>query len=719
MTTAIPFARARPARADDGGAGGAHLPAAAPARVVADRCRRRAGPPASCPARMPTGCSSPTLPDRAAPFAYRLRLEVGAGNTVEIDDPYRFPPVLGELDAYLIAEGNHLRLYEKLGAHPMELEGVAGVAFLVWAPNAPRVTVVGDFNGWDGRRHPMRKRVECGVWELFMPGLDRGRALQVRDQGRPTASCCRSRPTRSRSPPSSRRAPPRSCTGSASRRWSDQRVDGRARGGAAPATRRSRSTSAISAPGCACPSRATATSPTTSSPSGWCRTSPRWASPISSCCRSRSIRSTARGATSRSGCSRRPAATATRRRSRASSTAATRSGIGVLLDWVPGHFPTDPHGLGYFDGTHLYEHADPRLGFHLDWNTLIYNYGRREVANFLLANALVLAAPLSHRRAPGRCRRLDALPRLLAPARRVDPQHVRRQREPGCDRVPAPAQRAGLRRGPGRDRPSPRNRPPGRACRARPISAASASATNGTWAGCTTRSATSAQDPVHRKYHHHELTFGLIYAFTENFILPLSHDEVVHGKGSLLGKMPGDRWQKFANLRAYFGFMFGHPGKKLLFMGGEFGQEREWNHDASLDWHLLGRPDASRRADAGARPEPALSGAARAAPARLRGRGLRVDRAARQRAERAGVHAPRPPIRRAMSWSPATSRRCRATATGSACRCPGYYRERLNTDAAVYGGGNIGNGGGVDGRGRRLARPAALAVPHPAPAWER
>ena len=227
-------------------------------------------------------------------------------------------------------------------------------------------------------------------------------------------------------------------------------------------------------------------------------------------------------------------------------------------------------GSAYFDGTHLYEHADPRQGFHQDWGTYIYNFGRQEVTSLPGRQCPLLARALPPRRPARRCGRVDALPRLLAQARRVGSQPLRRQREPRRHRLPPHDERGRLRhraRAPSRSR---RNRPPGRASRSRPIRAASASASSGTWAGCTTPCATSRKDPVHRRYHHHDLTFGLLYAFSENFILPLSHDEVVHGKGSLLGKMPGDRWQRFANLRAYFGFMWGHPGKKLLFMGGEF-----------------------------------------------------------------------------------------------------------------------------------------------------
>ena len=251
----------------------------------------------------------------------------------------------------------------------------------------------------------------------------------------------------------------------------------------------------------------------------------------------------------------------------------------MILDWVPAHFPTDEHGLGYFDGTHLYEHADPRQGFHPDWGSFIFNYGRNEVRSFLLSSALFW---LDHYHVDGL--RVDAVASMLY----LDYSRKEGEWMPneygGRENLEAIAflralQRGGLPRTIPTCRPSPRNRRPGRWCRGRPTSAASASASSGTWAGCTTRCDYFAHDPVHRKYHHNELTFRMLYAFTENFVLPLSHDEVVHGKGSLLGKMPGDDWQKFANLRLLLGYMYAQPGKKLLFMGGEFGQWREWNHD--------------------------------------------------------------------------------------------------------------------------------------------
>ena len=303
-----------------------------------------------------------------------------------------------------------------------------------------------------------------------------------------------------------------------------------------------------------------------------------------------------------------------------------QAGLGVIVDWVPAHFPSDAHGLARFDGTALYEHEDPRLGFHQDWNTLIYNFGRREVANFLQANALFWLDALPRRWAARRCGRLDALPRLQPRARRVGAERARRPREPRSDRLPARNEPGDSRRHARRASPSPRNRPPGRGV-SRPVDEGGLGfgyKWNMGWMHDTLDY--MAQEPIHRRYHHNQLTFGLVYAFSENFVLPLSHDEVVHGKGSLLGKMPGDRWQKFANLRAYYAFMWTHPGKKLLFMGGEFAQEHEWNHDRSLDWHLLDDPLHGGVQQLVRDLNRALPRDPGAAPARLRARRLRVDR---------------------------------------------------------------------------------------------
>ena len=270
---------------------------------------------------------------------------------------------------------------------------------------------------------------------------------------------------------------------------------------------------------------------------------------------------------------------------------ATAPGSACCSTGCRGISPTIRTVSAQFDGTALYEHANPLQGRHLDWGTLIYNYGRVEVANFLTRQRAVLARPLWHRRAARRCGRLDALSRLQPAGRRLDSQPLRRTRKHRSHRVPAPHQHAGVRAPSGTPPRRRRNPPHGRWCRGRSTGAAWASATSGTWGGCTTRLDYISKDPIHRRHHHGNILFGLHYAFSENFILPLSHDEVVHGKRSILGRMPGDRWQRFANLRAYYGFMFGHPGKKLMFMGSEFAQDTEWNHDHSLPWHLLERPE--------------------------------------------------------------------------------------------------------------------------------
>ncbi len=630
------------------------------------------------------------LPDRNGPFAYRLRLQVG-GNTIEVDDPYRFPPILGELDAYLIAEGNHLRLYEKLGAHPMALDGVAGVGFLVWAPNARRVSVVGDFNGWDGRRHPMRKRVECGVWELFVPGIGRSEVYKYELKG-PNGELL---PLKADPLAFAAERPPRTASivhGLGTQRWSDDDWM-RAR---AAANRRN---APISIYECHLAS--------------WMRVPeegnryltydeladrlvpyvaemgfthlellPVSEFPFDGSWGYQPISLFA--PTSRHGD---PAAFAR------FVDRCHQSGLGLLTDWVPGHFPTDPHGLGMFDGTHLYEHADPRLGFQLDWNTLIYNYGRREVANFLLANAIFW---LRHYHVDGL--RVDAVASMLYLDYSRQPGQWIPNAYGGNENLQAIAFLRRLNE----------------LAYAEAEGAMTVAEESTAWPSVSLPTYLGglgfgykwnmgwmhdtlsyiSEEPVYRKYHHHQLTFGLIYAFSENFVLPLSHDEVVHRKGSLFGKMPGDRWQKFANLRAYLGFMFGHPGKKLLFMGGELAQEREWNHDASLDWHLL--DDTMHRGVQTLVRD--LNHLYRELPA------LHQRDCEAEGFEWLELHDNEQSVlvfmRRASGAAPNAVVACNFTPVPRygyrvGVPLPGYYRERLNTDAGLYGGGNIGNGGGV------------------------
>ena len=382
-----------------------------------------------------------------------------------------------------------------------------------------------------------------------------------------------------------------------------------------------------------------------------------------------------------------------------------------MLDWVPGHFPDDPHGLARFDGTALYEHANPQQGRHLDWDTLIYNFGRTEVANFLLASGLFWLGPLRHRRAARRCGRLHALSRLQPPRRRLDSEQVRRPREPRSDRIPAPLQHRAVRalsRGHDGGRGVHRMADgvtAGRMWRARLRLQVEH--------GVDARHArtTSARIPIHRKHHHGEILFGLHYAFSENFILPLSHDEVVHGKRSILGRMPGDEWQRFANLRAYYAFMFGHPGKKLMFMGSEFGQEREWSHDHPLDWHLLDQPESRRHPEPDSRSQQALSHAAGAARARLRARRVRVAGHARRRPQRVRLAAQgqRYP-RRAVSWS-SISHRTSIMTIASSVPFAGKWREVLNTDCRASMAAPMSGTAARSRRWNGLVPEVSLALP--------
>ena len=625
---------------------------------------------------------------RRAPFTYRLRLR--AGDAVwEAEDPYRFPPVLGEVDVYLMAEGTHRRMFDRLGAHPTAVEGVEGVAFSVWAPNASRVSVVGDFNQWDGRRHPMRKRLEAGLWEIFLPGVWRGAVYKYEILG-PTGALL---PLKADPVGFEQEKPPATgsrIAGLPQHEWRDAewmalRRDRHAL--AAPMSiyevhlgswRRKHGDEFLSYD-----DLADELIPYVKD-MGFTHIEclPVSEHPFSGSWGYQPIGLFA--PTSRFG---EPAAFAR------FVERAHQAGIGIILDWVPAHFPTDAHGLARFDGTALYEHEDPRLGFHRDWNTLIYNFGRTEVRNFLVANALywlerfhvdglrvdAVASMLylDYSRGAdqwipnvyGGRENLDAIAFLRELNVRVFGDHpgatTFAEESTAWPQVSRPVDGGGLGFG---------------------------YKWNMGWMHDTLDYI--GREPVHRRHHHHQMTFGIHYAYSENFVLPLSHDEVVHGKGSLLGKMPGDRWQKFANLRAYFGFMWTHPGKKLLFMGGEFAQEREWSHDHSLDWHLLADQyhramqtlvrdlnriyaelPALHRRDA----EPAgfewlnATDAEHSVYAFLR-YGAEDDA----------------PVLVVSNFTPVVRESYRI-----GLPLAGRWVERLNSDAALYGGSNVGNGGAV------------------------
>ena len=633
----------------------------------------------------PEGLFAGTVPAR---LRYRLRAHAG-DRIVDFEDPYRFGPVLGEIDRYLLGEGTHRRAFDKLGAHPMQMDGVDGVGFTVWAPNASAVSVVGSFNDWDGRRHPMRLHPGAGVWDLFLPHIAEGAEYKYEIHGPDGAKL----PLKA--DPVARQAehPPKTASIVAPEPrhvWRDA------------AWMKSRSERNI---------REAAISIYEVHLGSWRRhPDGRFLSyremaeqlvpyvadlgfthiemlPISEYPFDGSWGYQPIGLfapTSRFGAPD---------DFRYFVDACHAAGLALWLDWVPGHFPTDQHGLGLFDGTHLYEHADPRQGFHQDWNTLIFNYGRREVINYLIANALSWLEKFH----------LDGL-RVDAVASMLYLDYSRKQGEwvpnkfggrenleavdflrrfnelvfeeaPGATTaaeestawpmVSAPTYLGGLGFG---------------------------FKWNMGWMHDTLRY--MSLDPVHRKHHHNDLTFGLLYGFSENFILPISHDEVVHGKGSLLGKMPGDAWQRFANLRAYYGFMWTHPGKKLLFMGCEFGQEREWGHDRQLDWQLLDDPmhggllGLVRDLNRLYRTEPALHRldalAEGFAWVDASDSGQSVLSYLRFDANRRHM------VLVVCNFTPVPRYGYRLGVPRA-----GHWVERLNSDAAIYGGSNIGNGGQV------------------------
>ena len=519
----------------------------------------------------PRGFFMAKLPRRKSPFRYQLAVTWQDSPQI-IEDPYRFGTLLQDIDSWLLAEGTHLRPYERLGGHLMSLDGVAGVSFAVWAPNAKRVSVVGEFNFWDGRRHPMRLRRENGIWELFLPGVQAGQLYkfeiidsndQVRLKADPYAFEAQMRPetaslvsplpevvpnTPARQKANDLRSPVSIYEvhlGSWRRHTDDnfwlsygelaeQLVEyvkymGFTHVELLPINEHPFDGSWGYQPlGLYAPTRRFGT------PQDFKDFVAKFHA----------------------------------------------AGINVILDWVPGHFPSDEHGLMQFDGTSLYEYADPREGYHQDWNTLIYNYGRNEVRNYLAGNAFYWMERFG----------IDAL-RIDAVASMIYRDYSRAEGQwvpnyyGGRENLEAIAflrytnHTIGVERPGGVTMAEESTDFPGVTL---PPDAGGLGFNykwNMGWMHDTLNYMQC--DPIHRKYHHNLMTFGMLYAYTENFILPISHDEVVHGKRSVLDRMPGDAWQKFANLRAYYAFMWAHPGKKLLFMGCEFAQGREWNFDTA------------------------------------------------------------------------------------------------------------------------------------------
>ena len=519
----------------------------------------------------------------AEPYLLRISRPGGVQDT---EDPYAFGALLGELDLHLFNEGRHFELAGAFGAQTMAIDGVPGVRFAVWAPNARRVAVVGDFNSWDTRRHPMRVRYPAGVWELFVPRIGPGSRYKYDIIGPGGARVLQ------KADPVARQTEPPPATASVVAapdrfRWHDEAwMASRAERHAphAPISiyevhlgswikhhERGHEQAWDEAIDRLVPYVAdmgfthVEFLPITEYPFGgsWGYQSLGLFAPSA---RYGWPEGFARFVDAMHG-----------------------AGIGVILDWVPAHFPTDAHGLARFDGTALYEHLDPREGFHRDWNTYIYNFGRREVQGFLIASALFWLEKFH----------IDGL-RVDAVASMLYRDYSRNEGEwlPNVYGGRENLEAIGFLR---HLNAVVSERCPGAMMIAeestawpgvtRPISEGGLGFSykwNMGWMHDTLRY--MEHDPIHRPYHHDDITFGLLYAFSERFMLPLSHDEVVHGKRSLIGKMPGDPWQRLANLRTYLGFMWAHPGKKLLFMGGEIAQEAEWSHDGEVEWYRLGEP---------------------------------------------------------------------------------------------------------------------------------
>jgi len=678
---------------------GPHLVEADPAVVIrachpaAERVevvRRDTGAVVEMRRRHPSGFFEAVFAGETAIFDYRLRVAYYGGHALEIDDPYRYGRVITDYDLYLHSEGSLLQAYDHLGAHPIRFGEVEGVHFAVWAPNAERVSVVGDFNGWDGRVHAMRMLGATGVWEIFVPGLGAGERYKFEIRSRRQGALLH------KSDPYgfAFEVPPRSAS-------IVHRRDGHQWTDADWMAARAGNGGLLRGPMAVYEAHL----------GSWARVPeeadrfltyrelaerlvpyvkkmgythiellPVMEHPFSGSWGYQVVGFFA--PTSRHG---------SPEDFKFFVDECHRHGIGVILDWVPGHFPKDSHGLARFDGTALYEHEDPRQGEQKDWGTLVFNYGRNEVRNFLVANALFWLDEFH----------IDGL-RVDAVASMLYLDYSRREGEwvpnrfGGRENIEAIEFLRYLNQ-------LTHERHPGSMMIAEESTAFPA-VSRPTYVGGLGFTFKwnmgwmhdillyASKDPVFRRWEHRHLTFSMLYAFSENFVLPFSHDEVVHGKGSMMGKMPGDAWQKAANLRALYGYMYGHPGKKLLFMGSEFGQWREWSHDRSLDWDLLADPRHEgirlwlQDLNWMYQREPALY-ELDADPAGFEW----IDCSDNENSVVAFVRRasdPRDFVVMVFNFTPVPRH-------GYMVGVPeaGRYREALNSDAERYGGSNVGNGG--------------------------
>ena len=621
---------------------------------------------------------------------YFLRIH-WPGAVQETEDPYAFGLLVGDLDLHLFAEGRHLNLARCLGAQMMVVDGVAGVRFSVWAPNARSVAVVGDFNTWDPRRHPMRLRHQAGIWELFVPRVMAAARYKFAIVGRDGHRL----PFKADPVALATEKPPATASVVAAKiayRWHDDRW--MAERGQRHAPDMPISIYEVHAGSWLRPEGA-------GDPLfDWDALAERLVPYVEAMGFTHiELMPIAEHPFSGSwgyqplGLFAPTARFGSREAFKRFVDACHAAELGVILDWVPAHFPGDAHGLARFDGTALYEHEDPREGFHRDWNTYIYNFGRREVQGFLVASALywieefhidglrvdAVASMLyrDYSRAAG-----EWLPNIHGGRENLEAvtflqrlNAVIAERAPGVVTIAEESTAW-----PGVTRPSAED------------GLGFSYKWNMGWMHDTLRYV--ARDPVYRRHHHDDLTFGLVYAFSERFALPISHDEVVHGKGSLLTKMWGDDWQRRAGLRAYLAFMWTHPGKKLLFMGCEIAQRHEWNHDAQIDWNLLDNPahrgiqrlvrDLNRLY----RSEPALH-VHDADPTGFRWV-IGDDRANSVFAYIRLGHEGTVPALVVINMTPVPRYGYRIGVPSG-----GVWRERVNTDASAYGGSNLGNGGAV------------------------